>query len=126
MTLQLKPRDVDQRATVLTKAVLRAATLLKVTNKELSEIIGVSPSFVSNLKSGSAVLAMESKPAELAAHFIRAYRSLDAIVGGDEATAVAWLRNDNSALGASPLHYMKSVYGLVDTVSYLDQRRAPL
>ena len=126
MTLQLKPRDVDQRATVLTKAVLRAATLLKVTNKELSEIIGVSPSFVSNLKSGSALLSMESKPAELAAHFIRAYRSLDAIVGGDEATASAWLRNDNSALGASPLHYMKSVYGLVDTVSYLDQRRAPL
>jgi phage terminase Nu1 subunit (DNA packaging protein) len=126
MALHLKPREVDQRATVLTKAVLQAATLLRVTNKELAEIIGVSPSFVSNLKSGVAVLAMESKPAELAAHFIRAYRSLDAIVGGDEETATAWLRHENNALGAAPLHYMKSVYGLIDTVSYLDQRRAPL
>lgn len=126
MTVQLKPRYEDQRAVVLTKAVLKAAILLKITNKELSEIIGVSASFVSNLKAGTAVLALESKPAELAAHFIRAYRSLDAIVGGDEGTAAAWVRNENIALGAAPIQYMKSVYGLIDTVSYLDQRRAPL
>lgn len=126
MTVQFKPRYDDQRATVLTKAVLKAAVLLKITNKELSEIIGVSASFVSNLKAGTAVLTMQSKPAELAAHFIRAYRSLDAIVGGDEGTAAAWVRNENVALGAAPIHYMKSVYGLIDTVSYLDQRRAPL
>lgn len=126
MNVQLKPRPDDQRATVLTKAVLRAAILMKITNKELAQIIGVSPSFVSNLKAGTALLAMDSKPAELAAHFIRAFRSLDAIVGGDEGTAAAWMRHANTALGAAPIDYMKSVYGLIDTVSYLDQRRAPL
>ena len=40
----------------------------------------------------------EDKSFELALLFIRLFRSLDAIVGGDEAVARAWLRNEN--LGA--------------------------
>ncbi len=51
--------------------------------------------------------------------FLRVYRSLDAIVGGDDASAAAWLRNDNTALGQPPVEAMKSVAGLVDTLAYL-------
>ena len=111
---------------VLTAATLRAADNLHVSNRELAEIIGVSPSFVSKLKAGNAVLQIRGKPAELAAHFLRAYRSLDAIVGGDDKTSAQWLRNHNTALGHVPIAYIKTVQGLIDTVQYLDQRRAPL
>ena len=55
---------------------------------------------------------------------MRLFRSLDAIVGGDAAVARAWLRNDNTVLGATPLSLIGSVSGLVNVVAYLDTRRA--
>lgn len=114
----------QQKAQVLSKAALRAASILGLTHKELAAIVGVSPAFISKIKAGGAVLAIGSKQAELAAIFVRAFRALDAIVGGDENTARAWLRNPNDALGQVPADYMMSIGGLLDTVSYLDQRRA--
>ncbi len=114
---------VDE-AVVLTKAALRAADALGMAQKELAQIIGVSPAYITKLKAGNASLALGSKQAELAVILIRIYRSLDAIVGGDAATARAWLRNENTALGAVPMAHMASVTGLIDTAGYLDQRRA--
>ena len=52
------------------------------------------------------------------------YRSLDAIVGGDDAVAAAWLKNTNTALGAAPLEMIQTVSGLNDVIGYLDSRRA--
>ena len=126
MTQPAHTLDVARQETILTKAALRAAELLDVNNREFAAIVGVSPSFVTKLKAGTSVLADQSKPMELAVQFVRAFRSLDAVVGGDAKTARAWLRNYNAALDAVPLEYMKSVVGLVDIVNYLDQRRAPL
>jgi hypothetical protein len=40
------------------------------------------------------------------------------------AVARAWLRNQNTALGAAPISMIESVMGLVNVVAYLDQRRA--
>ena len=65
-----------------------------------------------------------SKPFELAVLFLRLFRSLDAIVGGDTAVAQAWLQNDNTALKATPVTLIESVAGLVSVVAYLDDRRA--
>jgi hypothetical protein len=68
---------------ILTKAALRAADRL-----DLSAIrrivIGVSEATVSRMKKGEFVLERGSKPFELALLFVRLFRSLDAIVGGDE------------------------------------------
>ena len=126
--MDLAPAQVDpsRRDAILTTAVLRASKLLKVNNRELATIIGVSPSMVSKLQAGRAVIRLTDKSGELAAQFIRLFRSLDAIVGGDGATAQAWLRHHNTALAAAPIDHIKTVVGLVDTVDYLDQRRAPL
>jgi len=118
--------DVSRQETILTKAALRAAELLDVNNREFAAIVGVSPSFVTKLRAGTSVLAGHSKSMELDVQFVRAFRSLDAVVGGDAKTAKAWLRNHNTALDAVPVEYMKSVVGLIDIVNYLDQRRAPL
>ena len=49
---------------------------------------------------------------------------LDAIAGGDEQTALAWLRNESLALGGVPVVLIESVPGLVSVVGYLDARRA--
>ena len=124
MALHAVAQDQSNAARVLSKAVLRAASLLGVTHKELASIVGVSPAYISKMKAGDAALAIGTKQAELAAIFLRVFRSLDAIVGGDTDTARAWLRHPNAALGQVPATYITSVTGLIDTAAYLDQRRA--
>ena len=109
---------------VLTKATLRAAKLLGVSQAELAQIIGLSEPMISKMSRRGALLPNDAKKRELAAFFVRIFRSLDAIVGGDHATAAAWLRNENTALGAVPIEEMKRVDGLVGVLAYLDQRRA--
>jgi hypothetical protein len=55
---------------------------------------------------------------------VRLYRSLDAIVGGDENVARAWLNNTNDPLGDKPINLIQNVNGLVHVIQYLDARRA--
>lgn len=121
-----KPRPaakVDQAA-VLTKATLRAAIQLGLTNKLLATVIGVSEATVSRMRSGDYLLQRGQKPFELAVLFVRLYRSLDAIVGGDDAVAGSWLKNRNTALDAEPIALIQTVPGLMNVIQYLDARRA--
>lgn len=118
-----RPAALNQRA-VATKAVLRAASRLGLSNKALGRIIGVSEATVSRMRSGSYELSPGDKSFELAMLVIRLFRALDGIAGGDEVVASAWLRNENSALGGTPLALIESVSGLVHVLGYLDARRA--
>jgi DNA-binding XRE family transcriptional regulator len=111
-------------AAVATKAVLRAAARLGLSNKTLAKIIGVSEATVSRMGAGSYQLARGDKPFDLALLFVRVFRSLDAIAGGDEGVATAWLRSENLALGGTPLTLIQSVPGLVHVLAYLDARRS--
>jgi predicted transcriptional regulator len=128
MPVQAKPRQrSSNEGAVLTKATIRAADKLEVSQKVLASIIGVSESVVSRMRSGSFALERASgKSFELAALFIRLYRSLDAIVGGDEAVARAWLKNENTVLRSRPIDRVQKVQGLIDVIQYLDARRAPI
>jgi hypothetical protein len=117
-------RPAISDAVVVTTAALRAAARLGVSNKLLARIVGVSEATVSRMGSGAYQLAPGEKPFELAVLFIRLYRSLDALVDGDEAVAQAWLRNPNAALGDAPLALIQTIPGLVNTLAYLDARRA--
>ena len=76
------------------------------------------------MKRGEYILEADSKPFELAVLFVRLFRSLDAIVGGDEAVARAWLANLNLALDGRPIEKIRTVAGLTDVIAYLDARRA--
>jgi hypothetical protein len=109
---------------VVTQAVVRAADQLGVTGRALGAIIGVSEATVSRMKRGDFGLEPATKPFELAVLFLRMFRSLDAIVGGDSVVAARWLANPNSALDARPIEKMQTVSGLADVVAYLDARRA--
>lgn len=114
----------DAEGAVVTRALLRAAGRLEVPQKAVSRIIGVSEATVSRLQAGRLSLAPGEKPFELAVLFIRVFRGLDAMLGGDEPSARAWMRAENLALGGEPLTLVQSVTGLVDVVHYLDSRRA--
>jgi uncharacterized protein (DUF2384 family) len=109
---------------VVTKAVIRAANRLSVTARMLAGIIGVSEATVSRMKRGEFGLEPGTKAFELAVLFIRLFRSLDAIAGGDEKLAASWLANPNTALDARPIEKLQTISGLVDVVAYLDARRA--
>jgi transcriptional regulator with XRE-family HTH domain len=113
-----------QPSAVLSRAAVRAARLLDVSQVDLADVIGVSESTISRIANGQKRLEPGSKPWQLAALFVRLFRALDAIVGSDDAAARAWLRGDNLALGGTPLELIREPAGLVRTVDYLDAARA--
>ena len=118
------PKLVSRDAAVLTKATMRAAQKLGLKNRVLAAVIGLSEPTISRMSKNEFTLAPESKSFELSAMLVRLFRALDAIVGGDETVAKAWLANVNTALGDAPINLSQSVSGLVNVVQYLDSRRA--
>ena len=119
-----KPRATPEPAAVLTKAAVRAAVQLGIAQADLADIIGVSPATMSRLANGRKQIEPASKPFQLAALFVRLFRSLDAIVGSDDTAARVWLRGENTALGGVPIELIREPAGLVRTVDYLDSARA--
>ena len=119
-----KPAARFDDATVVTKAVIRAADKLGVRASLLAPVLGVSEATVSRMKSGDYRLEADTKPFELGVMFVRLFRSLDAVVGGDETVARAWLANPNSALDGKPVEKIRNLAGLIDVLAYLDARRA--
>jgi uncharacterized protein (DUF2384 family) len=87
-------------------------------------VLGVSEATVSRMRRKDFVLERGTKPFELGVLFVRLFRSLDAIVGGDETVARAWIKNPNVALDARPLEKIITIAGLIDVIAYLDSRRA--
>jgi hypothetical protein len=119
-----KPESAASReGIVLTKATIRASEKLAISQKALGNIIGLSEPVVSRMKHGDYTIA-RGKSFELAALFVRLYRSLDAIVGGDEAAARKWMKSGNLALNGAPIDLIQKVYGLTHVVQYLDSKRA--
>lgn len=112
-----------QAAAVATKALLRAADRLKLSQKELAPLIGLSPASLSRLHSGARSIDLAAKEGELALLFLRLYRALDTLVGGDDVQAQAWLRADNRHLGGVPLDLLQRIEGLVHVAEYLDAMR---
>lgn len=124
MTTPLRHQAVDP-AIVLTKALLAAADRLGVRQRQLAAIIGTSEASISRLASGRTV-SPATKEGELALLFLRLYRSLDALVGGDDAAARAWLNAENVHLAGIPAKRIASVEGLIDVIRYLDGMRGRL
>ena len=122
----LRSRSVAKpsESAVVTKAALRAATQLGLTNKVFANVVGLSEATISRMRSGEYEFQPGHKSFELALLFVRLFRSLDAILGGDDAVASAWLRNSNTVLKDEPLRLIQSVPGLMNVIQYLDARRA--
>jgi hypothetical protein len=120
--IQLPERHADL---VVAKAVLSAAERLGLRNRHLAAVIGSSEASVSRLQHGRG-LDPDTKEGELALLFLRLYRSLDALVGGDDEKAHTWLFAENEHVTGVPAERIKTVEGLVDVVQYLDAMRGRL
>ena len=112
-----RPLDV-----ILTDAVLRAAAEFSWPKARLARTLGVSAASLSRL-GRTRTIAPESKEGELAILFLRAFRGLDALLGGDATRCRSWLSSHNSHLGGTPAELMQTVEGLVRVAQYLDAMR---
>lgn len=109
-------------AAVLAKALMRAADAAGLPQRGLARMIGASEATVSRMAHGRA-LDPASKEGELALVFLRAFRSLDALVGGDRDRVRAWMQAENLHLGGRPADLVETVAGLVHVAGYLDALR---
>lgn len=126
MSVAVAETTPDESA-VVSKALFRAAESLGLSSADLAEIIGTSESTLSRIRNGKRdPIPLGSKEGELALLFLRVFRSLDALVGGDEAHAKAWLHANNHHVGGVPLRRMKKIEGLVDVAEYLDAMRGTI
>lgn len=110
---------------VLAKATARASELLGLSGAALSRVLGVSEATVSRVLRGEKSINPTSKEGELALLLVRVYRSVDALVGTDDAKRRAWMASHNRALGGKPQKLVERADGLVATLNYLDGMRAP-
>jgi uncharacterized protein (DUF2384 family) len=109
-------------AAVLSKAVARAAERLGISRSLLAKVLGLSPSTITRLYTGDYLLEKNRKEWEFGLLFVRAFRSLDSIVG-EETTARKWLASDNRGLNGRPIDLISNTEGLVRVVHYLDASR---
>ncbi len=109
---------------VLSKATARAAELLQLNNASLARVIGVSEPTITRVRAGRRI-DPATKEGQLALLLVRVFRSLDPLVGGDEAKRVAWMHSHNKALEGVPAKLLENPEGLVSTLAYLDGTHGP-
>ncbi|MBW8294612.1 MbcA/ParS/Xre antitoxin family protein [Sphingopyxis sp.] len=109
---------------VLSEAVARVATCWKLTNDQLGAVVGISAATASRLRSGSYQIQRAEKAFELGQYLVRLFRSLDALMGSDDAASISWLKSENIDLGGRPIVLIRSIRGLSDVADYVDDYRA--
>ncbi|MEX2476011.1 antitoxin Xre/MbcA/ParS toxin-binding domain-containing protein [Marinobacter sp.] len=112
--------DINDKA-LLGKALLNAGKALGLTQTDVAEIVGRNRTGL--LRDG---IDPTSKAGELALLFIRLYRSVYALVGGDQEAMRHWLCTENRYFGAVPRDLVKSAEGLVRVNYYLDAMRGKI
>ena len=117
------PESRPSAPAVLAKALERAAQRLDVSDREIAAVLGVSPSSVSRLSRGLRTIDPESKEGELALLFLRVFRSLDGLLGGDAEQSRRWLRAYNHHVAGVPAELLQTAQGLVRVADYLDALR---
>lgn len=122
--IQASLQDPDA-AQVVTRAVLSAGQRLELPGRHLADVLGTSEASISRLRRGRTI-DPATKEGELALLFVRLFRSLDTLVGGDDMKARDWLWAENHHLGGVPAERIRRVEGLVDVIHYLDALRGRL
>src|SRR5690348_6681623 len=114
----------ERDSKVLGEAVSRAATYWKLSDQTLGNIIGLSRTSALRLRDGEYTLKRGDKSFELGQYFVRVFRSLDSIMGSDDAASISWLKSHNLDLGGRPIDLMQgSITGLFRVADYVDAYR---
>jgi transcriptional regulator with XRE-family HTH domain len=112
---------------VIAGALVRAARMLGLSQAEVAEVLGTSAASVSRTWNGERPIDPDSAEGRHALLFLRVFRSLDTLVGGDEAKARRWLDARNAHLGGqTPRALLAGTPGLVRVAEYLDAMRGTL
>ena len=122
--VQLAARPDARDGLILAEAVRRIAEYWQLTNEGLGEILGLSGSTVSRLRNGSWHFSKGTKSFELAQYLTRLFRSLDSLLGSDDAAARSWLDAENVELDGRPLELIRTIRGLTMVADYVDDYRA--
>ncbi len=107
---------------IVTKALLRAAEALGLTDAELGSVVGVHASTVSRMRTRGATVDLGRKEGEAALAFIRFYRSLSALLV-DKTSCGAWFRANNRGVRGVPAERVRTFEGLIDVGRYVDAMR---
>ncbi|WP_297794540.1 MbcA/ParS/Xre antitoxin family protein [uncultured Marinobacter sp.] len=115
----IKPHTTDRA--LLGKAVVNAGKAMGLTQADVAEIVGRNRSGL--IRDG---IDPSSKAGELALLLIRLYRSVYALVGGDEDAMQHWLNTENRYFSDVPRELVRSAEGLVRVLYYLDAMRGKI
>ena len=116
--------DAQEDARVLTSAIAKIADYWGLSTTKLGIILGLSQATASRLTTGRSILDPASKSFEAGQFLLRLFRSLDSLLGSDDAAARRWLQTHNLDLGARPLDLIDSFKGLLTVCDYVDAHRA--
>jgi hypothetical protein len=122
--IALKSRPAARDGELLAEAIRRIADYWDLTNEGVGNILGLSDSTVSRLRNGAWHFQAGTKSFELAQYLTRLFRSLDSMMGSDDAASRSWLRTDNEELGGRPLELIATIRGLTIVADYVDDYRA--
>ena len=112
---------------VVAKALVRAAQRLGLSQADVASVLGTSAASVSRSFAGERPIPPDSAEGRHALVFLRLFRSLDTLVGGEEDKARRWLEAPNAHLGGQPPRaLLASTPGLVRVAEYLDAMRGTL
>ncbi len=114
--MQALPKADEQQ--VLGEAVLNAGTQLGLSATKVGQIIGRNRTSI--VRNG---INPQAKEGELAMLLIRIYRSLYALMGGNETNMRHFMQTRNLATRGIPAEQISKVTGLVRLVEYLDAMR---
>jgi len=103
---------------IVLKAFSNACKELGVSRDEASLIVGVDKATLNRNKNKG--FDPKTKTGELCLQFVRLYRSLFAIAGGDKEFMRHWINTHNTALSGKPLELAFSILGLIQVNEYLD------
>lgn len=105
--------------TIVMKAYINAYKTMGMSDDNAAKLIGVGRSTLLRKLS----FETESKQSELQILFIRFYRSLFALFGGDLTSMKHWFEHKNKHIRGVPRELCFTVTGLVNINAYLDALR---
>ena len=107
-----------EKSAVLGRSLLAAAEELGVSKSDIGAIIGRNRTTID--RNG---IDPDSKSGELALMFIRIYRSLFALMGGDKDNMRHFLHTKNLGTHGVPAEQLHHIQGMVVICTYLDAMR---